>query len=174
MDEEYSPIVSNPGYGYGALENDSKRDICKSNCCEDKSQISFWSKLGFALGHVHNDLSACLWFSYCLLFLTEVSQLDQTLAGALIMFGQIVDAVATPILGYLMDRFSTKQKWHLFGKYFVEIGGNRHSSSKNFHRNNSFVFQHRLLYSSPFQCSMRFVRCAASGHHGGNLFTWAL
>lgn len=121
MNEENDPIISNQSSSYGAIENGSKRDVCKSNCCEDQSRISLWSKLGYALGHVHNDLSACLWFSYCLLFLTEVLQLDKAQAGALIMFGQIVDAVATPILGYLMDRFGTKQKWHFFGKHFDEI-----------------------------------------------------
>lgn len=99
----------------GETEKSSK-SVVQSKSSENSSQLSLWSKLGFALGHIYNDLSASLWFSYCLLFLSKVLQLSEIESGALILFGQVVDACATPILGYFMDRYGTKQKWHIFGK----------------------------------------------------------
>lgn len=33
------------------------------------------------------------------------------------MTGQVGDAMATPIVGYLVDRYGTKQRWHIFGKF---------------------------------------------------------
>lgn len=38
-------------------------------------------------------------------------------AGGLIMFGQIIDTAATPAAGYLIDKYGTKQKWHIFGEF---------------------------------------------------------
>lgn len=88
----------------------------QSNLDDETSTLSPWSKYGFAVGHIYNDMCACLWFSYCLLFLQEILQLGRIEAGGLILFGQVVDACATPIVGYLLDKFATKQKWHIFGK----------------------------------------------------------
>lgn len=42
-----------------------------------------------------------------------------TIAGALVMLGQIGDAICTPIVGYLTDKYSTKRKWHIFGTIVV-------------------------------------------------------
>lgn len=35
------------------------------------------------------------------------------------MSGQVFDAAATPLVGFLLDKFGTKQKWHMFGNYFL-------------------------------------------------------
>lgn len=80
-----------------------------------ESKISVWSKIGFGFGHVYNDLCATVWFSYLLLFLKSVMNMPKTEAGALMMFGQISDAVATPIVGILIDKYGTKVKWHVVG-----------------------------------------------------------
>lgn len=124
MSEETDPIIDyNQRAGYSTMQNRPDRDVSRSdssdssNCSKSSPQLSVWSKLGFAFGHIDNDMSASLWFSYCLLFLTKVLEVDATEAGGLIMFGQVIDGVATPILGYLMDKFSTKQKWHIFCKF---------------------------------------------------------
>lgn len=37
------------------------------------------------------------------------------------MMGQIGDAVATPLVGYLSDKFGTKRKWHLLGSLLVLV-----------------------------------------------------
>lgn len=80
------------------------------------STISLWSKIGFGLGHVFNDLCAAVWFSYLLLFLKGAMSIPGTGAGAMMMLGQVGDAVATPIVGILVDKYGTKQKWHISGK----------------------------------------------------------
>lgn len=80
------------------------------------STISAWAKIGYGLGHVYNDLCAGVWFSYLLLFLKGALKMPGTEAGGMMMLGQVGDALATPIVGYLVDKFGTKQKWHLFGR----------------------------------------------------------
>lgn len=77
--------------------------------------LSFFEKLGFAFGHVFNDLVAGVWYSYVLLFLEGVQQFSGPQAGAILMLGQVADAISTPIVGILTDKFGTKRKWHIFG-----------------------------------------------------------
>lgn len=81
------------------------------------STISVWSKIGYGLGHVYNDLCAGVWFSYLLLFLKGALKMPGTEAGGMMMLGQVGDAMATPIVGFLVDRYGTKQRWHIFGKF---------------------------------------------------------
>eukprot|EP00667_Euglena_gracilis_P007107 EG_transcript_7168 len=59
--------------------------------------------LCFGLGHVLNDLVACGWFSFFLVFLTHVLKISDADAGVLLFLGQVCDAVATPIVGVLSD-----------------------------------------------------------------------
>jgi Na+/melibiose symporter-like transporter len=42
-------------------------------------------------------------------------------AGALIMFGQVVDTIATILVGILADKYSTKRRWHALGFLLVFI-----------------------------------------------------
>lgn len=86
---------------------------------ENFSTISLWSKLGYALGHIHNDLFTVLLFSYSILFMTKVLGIIGSEAGHVIMFGEIIDAISTPIAGYLIDKYGTKPKWHIFGKFNI-------------------------------------------------------
>lgn len=80
-----------------------------------KSTLSFLQKIGFGLGHVYNDLCAGVWFSYTLLFLQGALRMPSYEAGAIMMIGQVGDALATPIIGILTDKFGTKRKWHMAG-----------------------------------------------------------
>lgn len=80
-----------------------------------KSTLSFLQKIGFGLGHVYNDLCAGVWFSYTLLFMQGALQMPGAEAGALVMVGQVGDALATPIIGVLTDKYGTKRKWHIAG-----------------------------------------------------------
>lgn len=80
------------------------------------STISSWSKIGFGLGHILNDLCAGVWFSYLLLFMKGALKMPGTEAGSMMMLGQVGDALATPVVGYMVDKYGTKQRWHLFGK----------------------------------------------------------
>lgn len=85
------------------------------------STISTWLKIGYGLGHVFNDLCAGVWFSYLLLFLKGALKMRGTEAGAMMMLGQVFDALATPLVGYLVDKFGTKQSWHIFGKIHLTL-----------------------------------------------------
>lgn len=83
------------------------------------STLPLLTKIGFGLGHIYNDLCAGVWFSYTLLFMQGALKMPGTEAGSLMMLGQVGDALCTPIVGFLVDRFSTKQRWHILGKYYL-------------------------------------------------------
>lgn len=80
------------------------------------STISTWLKIGYGFGHIFNDLCAGVWFSYLLLFMKGALKMPGKEAGFMMMLGQVGDALATPVVGYLVDKFGTKQTWHIFGK----------------------------------------------------------
>ncbi|XP_055600854.1 major facilitator superfamily domain-containing protein 12-like [Uranotaenia lowii] len=86
---------------------------------EKRSTIKVFEKIGFGLGHVYNDLCAGVWFSYTLLFMQGALGMPATEAGALVMLGQVGDAIATPIVGFLTDKYGTKRQWHIAGTLIV-------------------------------------------------------
>lgn len=88
---------------------------------EQRSTMPAIQKMGFGLGHVYNDLCAGVWFSYTLVFLKGVLQIPGPEAGALVWWGQVVDAISTPICGIITDRYSTKRRWHVVGTFLVVI-----------------------------------------------------
>jgi Na+/melibiose symporter-like transporter len=66
-----------------------------------------------------------MWFSYLVLFFHKVVELGNTYAGMLILIGQLADALATPIIGFLCDkthvRYGRRKLWHLIGTVMVAI-----------------------------------------------------
>ena len=46
------------------------------------------NKLGFALGHVMNDMCASMWFTYLLLYFHKVIEFDNIYAGVLLFIGK--------------------------------------------------------------------------------------
>ncbi|XP_013194158.2 major facilitator superfamily domain-containing protein 12 [Amyelois transitella] len=82
-----------------------------------------WCRLNqnivYGLGHVYNDLCAAMWFSYMMLFFQAVLEMRAAVAGAMLLLGQVIDALATPVVGILADRYGTKKKWHLTGCILV-------------------------------------------------------
>lgn len=82
-------------------------------------RLGIGEKFGYGLGHVFNDLSAGVWFSYTLLFMQGALGMASAVAGGLVMVGQVGDALATPIIGYLADRHGTKRQWHIGGTVLV-------------------------------------------------------
>ncbi|CAB3240055.1 unnamed protein product [Arctia plantaginis] len=69
----------------------------------------------YGLGHVYNDLCAAMWFSYMMLFFQAVLNMRAAVAGALLLLGQVIDALATPVVGMLADKYGNKKGWHLTG-----------------------------------------------------------
>ncbi|XP_011637627.1 major facilitator superfamily domain-containing protein 12-like [Pogonomyrmex barbatus] len=87
----------------------------------DTERIATSTKFAYALGHVFNDLAAAMWFSYTLIYLQRVALLEPVVAGALLLLGQIVDAIMTPIFGFLVDRYCKKKIWHVIGSIIVTL-----------------------------------------------------
>ncbi|XP_045121606.1 major facilitator superfamily domain-containing protein 12-like [Portunus trituberculatus] len=82
------------------------------------------TKVSYGVGHVFNDLCASMWFTYLLLFYQNVLQFDNTLAGLILLVGQIADGISTPIVGIFSDkenkipicaRYGRRKTWHLMG-----------------------------------------------------------
>ncbi|KAL0901695.1 hypothetical protein ABMA27_006888 [Loxostege sticticalis] len=84
---------------------------------------SFKLQLGYGIGHILNDVCASLWFTYFLVFFHLVLEFSASQAGNLMLIGQVVDALATPFVGYHSDRtdnsisarYGKRKLWHLFG-----------------------------------------------------------
>lgn len=85
---------------------------------------SLSKQLAYGIGHVLNDVCASLWFTYFLVFFHLVLEFSASQAGYLMLIGQIVDALATPFIGYHSDhtnnflsaKYGRRKLWHLFGK----------------------------------------------------------
>ena len=80
-------------------------------------------RLAFGVGHVFNDMCASMWFTYLILFYHRVVNLNNAFAGLLLLIGQVTDAAATPLIGYLCDRihfrYGRRKTWHLIGTIMV-------------------------------------------------------
>ncbi|CAL8071433.1 unnamed protein product [Calicophoron daubneyi] len=62
---------------------------------------------GYAVGHVLNDLCASVWFTYTLVYFKFAVGVPTTLAGFIVLIGQIADGLATPVVGFLSDKCTT-------------------------------------------------------------------
>lgn len=86
--------------------------------------LRWFAFVSYGVGHVLNDLVASMWFTYALVFYHYVMQLSSINAGAVVLVGQLTDAVATAAIGvlsdnvniYCTDRYGRRKTWHLFGK----------------------------------------------------------
>lgn len=78
-------------------------------------------KAAYGLGHVFNDISAAMWFSYTLLFLQTVLGMEPALSGAMLLIGQLADGISTPVVGVLADRIGNRKAWHITGSILVLI-----------------------------------------------------
>lgn len=85
-------------------------------------KLSLKTKFFYSLGHIYNDLTVSIWFSYTLLFFQY--RFSGSLAGALILLGQVADAIASPFVGYESDKsgsfwfcaiYGKRKTWHLLG-----------------------------------------------------------
>lgn len=135
-DPEKRPIIRrDDGRSYGSVvkANESHSSEASSSSSTDpntsaistsasaqmRSTLTIFEKLGYGLGHVYNDLCAGVWFSYTILFMQNALGMAGAVAGTLVMIGQVGDAIATPIVGKLSDKYGTKRRWHMFGTLLV-------------------------------------------------------
>ncbi|XP_074098245.1 major facilitator superfamily domain-containing protein 12 isoform X2 [Cotesia typhae] len=66
-------------------------------------------------------INSAMWFSYTLLYLQRITKLEPLTAGALLLLGQLVDALMTPIFGILVDKYNKKKFWHIIGSILVAL-----------------------------------------------------
>ncbi|PON52394.1 Major facilitator superfamily domain containing protein [Trema orientale] len=79
-----------------------------------------WSVFYYGVGHMLNDITASCWFTYLLVFLTDIG-LSPRNAAAVMLSGQIADGFATIFTGELIDRFGHFKIWHGAGSILVAI-----------------------------------------------------
>jgi len=92
---------------------------------EGKPHLPFPRKLAYGVGHVFNDMCASMWFTYLLIFYHKVVFIQNPYADFLLLIGQIADAMATPVVGFLCDktrfRYGRRKIWHLAGTIMVAV-----------------------------------------------------
>ncbi|WCJ41911.1 Major facilitator superfamily protein [Euphorbia peplus] len=78
------------------------------------------SVIYYGVGHMLNDITAACWFTYLLLFLTDIG-LTPREAAVVMLSGQIADGLSTILTGELIDRFGHFKIWHGAGSILVAI-----------------------------------------------------
>lgn len=74
----------------------------------------------YGTGHMLNDITSACWFTYLLLFLTQIG-LSPRDAAIVMLSGQVADAFTTIFAGELIDRFGHFKIWHAGGSILVAI-----------------------------------------------------
>lgn len=88
---------------------------------ETGSRTLTWRlRLCYGVGHILNDLTASMWFTYLLVYLHKVIGFSSVNSGVLLLIGQVADAIATPLVGIESDRmarcsYGRRKIWHLVG-----------------------------------------------------------
>jgi GPH family glycoside/pentoside/hexuronide:cation symporter len=75
----------------------------------DTEKLHFTTKLAYGAGDFGPAIAANILVFYLLFFFTNVAGLPPGLAGSILMFGKISDAVNDPIIGVLSDK--TRSRW---------------------------------------------------------------
>ncbi|GAV86006.1 MFS_2 domain-containing protein [Cephalotus follicularis] len=96
------------------MSNDIQDDISSLKL------LGRWSVFYYGVGHMLNDITASCWFTYLLLFLTEIG-LSPRDAAYVMLSGQIADGFATIFTGELIDRFGHFKIWHGAGSVLVAV-----------------------------------------------------
>lgn len=91
-------------------------------------QISLTKKLCYGVGHVLNDLSASMWFSYLIIYFHRIVMFENAASGYMMLLGQIADAVSTVFVGFESDKtekgffnYGRRKSWHLIGVISVLV-----------------------------------------------------
>ncbi|PIA53863.1 hypothetical protein AQUCO_00900448v1 [Aquilegia coerulea] len=74
----------------------------------------------YGVGHMLNDITSACWFTYLLVFLTDIG-LSPRDAAIVMLSGQVADAFTTIFAGELIDRFGHFKIWHAAGSILVAV-----------------------------------------------------
>ena len=71
---------------------------------EELPSLPWRLRIGYAFGEVINEITGSLWFSYSLLLFKM--RMPNIFAGALMLIGQLSDAISTLSFGYIIDAYT--------------------------------------------------------------------
>lgn len=91
-----------------------KRDVGMTRV----KSLSTKSKIGYCTGIISESLMYNMFFTYYLVFLTDVVKLDSILAGTISFVAIIWDAVADPIIGAMSDKDGADKRKFMFRAAF--------------------------------------------------------
>ncbi|KAL3537276.1 hypothetical protein ACH5RR_000642 [Cinchona calisaya] len=74
----------------------------------------------YGVGHMLNDITSACWFTYLLVFLTDIG-LSPSDAAVVMLSGQVADGFTTIFAGELIDRFGHFKLWHAGGSILVAV-----------------------------------------------------
>ncbi|XP_071506133.1 major facilitator superfamily domain-containing protein 12-like [Diadema antillarum] len=133
-------------------------------------RLPLTQRLSYGVGHVLNDLCASMWFSYLLLYFHKVLAFSNSMAGGLLLLGQVSDGICTPLIGYESDRTKTgccnygrRKSWHLLGTICV-LAAFTFIFQPVFGGENSEDWA-RLIYYAPFIVIFQFGWAATQISH---------
>ena len=76
------------------------------------SPVTFWRKIGYSSGNLGKNLVFASLDYFLLFYLTEIWGMPPAMAGLVILIALLWDGIADPVMGVLVDRFTTP-----FGRY---------------------------------------------------------
>lgn len=74
----------------------------------------------YGVGHMLNDVTSACWFTYLLIFLTDIG-LPPSDAAIVMLSGQVADGFTTIFAGELIDRYGSFKIWHGAGSLLVAV-----------------------------------------------------
>ena len=81
----------------------------------DKSTVKSLTKYSYGAGHNMNDMCSAMWITYMLLFHMNVIEINPIDAGIIVLAGQIVDGIATILVGILIDMDASFRPCIIYG-----------------------------------------------------------
>ena len=55
----------------------------------ERKRVNFTIRLAYSMGHIFNDLTSAMWFSYTLLFFQKIVLFEPLTSGGLILLGNL-------------------------------------------------------------------------------------
>lgn len=90
---------------------------------EYKDALNMKHVIAYAFGHLTNDLVIVVWNTYSAWYLNKCIMLSDYQSGLVVLVGQIIDAIAQPLIGYFSDNIDTRigkrMPWYLIGHVFI-------------------------------------------------------
>ncbi|TMX01567.1 hypothetical protein EJD97_024276 [Solanum chilense] len=87
---------------------------------DEPKSLGRFSVFTYGVGHMLNDITSSCWYTYLLLYLTNIG-LSPSNAATVTLTGQFADAFTTIIAGELIDRFGNFKIWHGMGCLLVAV-----------------------------------------------------